>query len=351
MSQVVSGKPPLPAMPARNIRHFNQIPHGTHIIGSMADFAYFANYFKDFNRYRETRDEELHALWNRHSYNQKILSKFAINFEWYYQHVQKSDKQPYSLWNKQCDQQQPLLNLVLCELHKKHKINLKYMRYIFGELDLNHRSHVKPEFFGYSKGATTSLAVHAYVLFERFLAKFAGIGNEFSNQDGGSMCHWFEKIPTSVIKTNLEDVSEKARTFTKRIGVKNVVLAMCVFQAHKMYEELTLSAILMGRIIFHDFDRDPKTQVEAGCNFRLFETAFLEKMDWRLHVGTEEYIKNVRDLMCPEFPDLDIDCIQFDESRDKASAMLKMLQEASEVPDQKLCERPHLDFTSITSQI
>jgi hypothetical protein len=80
--------------------------------------------------------------------------------------------------------------------------------------------------------------------------------------------------------------------------------------------------------------------VEAGCNFRLFEVAFLKKMEWRLHVGAAEYINHVQDLMCPKFPDLDIDCIQFDKSRDKASAMLKMLQEASEVPDQKLCESP-----------
>jgi len=212
------------------------------------------------------------------------------------------------------------------------------MKGIFGELDLKHKSNVKTEFIGDSKGATTSLAVHAYVLFEQFLAKFAGIRDEFSNQDGGSMCHWFENIPTSVIKTNLEDVSEHARTFTKQIGVQNVVFAMCVFQAHKMLEELTLSASLMGRIIFHDFD--PKTRVEAGCNFRLFEVAFLKKMEWRLHVGAAEYINHVQDLMCPKFPDLDIDCIQFDKSRDKASAMLKMLQEASEVPDQKLCEPP-----------
>ena len=65
-------------------------------------------------------------------------------------------------------------------------------------------------------------------------------------------------------------------------------------------------------------------------------------MEWRLHVGAVEYMEHVQDLMCPEFPDLDIDCKQFDQSGVKASAMLKMLQEASEVPDQKLCEPPHL---------
>lgn len=324
-------------MPARN-RHFNQI--GTHIIGSMPQFVAFADKFQNFNRSSKKRDKALYALWNRHIlYNQKILSKFAINFEWYYQHVQQSDQQPYHLWNEQCDQQKPLLNLVLRELRTKHCCDVKYMQGIFSELDSKHKKYATTEFFGNSQGVTTSLAVYAYVLFKRFLAKFQceekHLGQE---QIAERMRHWFENIPTRVIQTNLEYVSEHAITFTNQIGVQNVVFAMCVFQAHTMLEELiyNLTASLRGCVIFRQRIEEAK---EAGCNFLLFELAFLDKMDWRLRVGSEEYIEYVRDLTCPKFPDIDIDCIEFDESRDKASAMLKMLQEASEVPDQKLCER------------
>jgi hypothetical protein len=337
MSKVVClVKPPRP-------RHFNkthtQVPDPNQVYDIVE--PKFSKYKADWPAERK---QDLYFLCSSNLQQRPLsaLLTFATEFDNYNEHLNR-DETVHRLWNEQCDKQTSLLDKVICQLDYEHKINKKYMQRIFGELDAQHK-HVK-------QGPSCSIPVYAYILFERFKNTFRGISKDkgFPNVLLRNMRNWFVNIPSQVIGTLIEYISEKAKTFMYYIGVQNVVFVMCVLQANKMlngYDMPKLHSMLMGFMIFNDggmnFNDLDASRREAQCNFRLFELAFLEQMNWKMHVDPVEYTKQVQDLMRPKCLDIDMDCIEFDDELQKATSMSEsmsqMLKEAAAVPDQNLCE-------------
>jgi hypothetical protein len=144
-------------------------------------------------------------------------------FESSQQHAQERDADKCrcislrDLWHEQCDMQTPLRELVLAKLEYKYSLSRVYIEKLLHEFDAWHKH----------AGPSTSLLVYAYVLFKRFKKTF----KRYESMDA-----WFMRIPVQEIGTNIESISNNAISFASKLGVQNVVFAMCVIVAHQMLE-------------------------------------------------------------------------------------------------------------------
>jgi len=295
----------------------------------------FEMFKQSLSTYTSKNKKRLQAVlrcWGNHP--KPELLTFAQKFASYDMQVSVRDSPVIRLWNQQCDMQNPLLKIVLARLHKKYFINERYVMNIFGEIDYQFgKINAKP---------SSSLPVYALVLFKRFNYTWPEIWNRFGKRRLRSMKRWFELIQADVVGTNIAEISQKAKTFTKILGIQNVMFAMCVFQASKMLHGadcLKFSPLVMGSVMFNDYNRQ-----QARENYCLLEIAFLKQINWDLHVNATVYRAQVAILMWTDFNTVNADMTKFDHATEQGLAILQMLYEAAEVPDTPLSEHPREIF-------
>jgi len=290
-------------------------------------FELFKRKLSLYNSWSTTRLIEIERCWKLQDRffiprTKTELLTFAQKFASYESQVSSMDGPVSRLWNQQCDMQNPLFDLVLQKLRNKYFIKEDYVQSIFADIDHQFSSLQKTL-------PCSSLPVYAFVLFARFNNTWPEIWHRFTKRRLRSMKTWFDLIT---------EMSPKAKAFTQEIGVQNVIFAMCVFQAFKMLhgiDGLKYKASLMGRLMFHDHNRE-----RARQNFCLLEIAFLKQLNWDVHVNATVYKAQVAILTWPDFDTVNTDMTEFDRVTKQGLAILKMLDEAAEVPDTPLSEHP-----------
>jgi len=241
-------------------------------------------------------------------------------------------------WQLTCAEQLPLTKFVAEELEKNYGVHTTYTA-----------ECLKP----YIAVEATSVPVYAFVLFERFKAKFEqdcatkGITLE------QAQLQWFNAIPTEQIGTNLECMSNEARKFTNSPGgVHRVVFAMCARTAFKMlegYDHVKLfKAHIVGAAMFQnetymqayinrymsktEWDKWETAKSESKYDFKRFEIVFCEKMLWDLMVKPRQYMALVTRLLHVDIDPSSCSSLQFrclKLKQAKNQALLAMLKEAA----------------------